>query len=120
MNKLIIYSIFFTLAITVSAQNTRSADTPKPPKPQYQAAKKEKKSIFGKKKKANQLAVTSREEFRANVLKRQKANAKIQYKVAKVERKEARKGESFFGHKRPPKKRPPGKQKFCKVCKMRH
>lgn len=26
----------------------------------------------------------------------------------------------YFGHKKPPKKRPPGKQKFCKVCGMRH
>jgi hypothetical protein len=26
----------------------------------------------------------------------------------------------YFGHKRPPKKRPPGKMKYCKVCGMRH
>lgn len=26
----------------------------------------------------------------------------------------------YFGHKRPPKKRPPEKMKFCKVCSMRH
>jgi gamma-glutamylcyclotransferase (GGCT)/AIG2-like uncharacterized protein YtfP len=26
----------------------------------------------------------------------------------------------YFGHKRPPKKRPPGKMKFCKVCGIRH
>lgn len=27
---------------------------------------------------------------------------------------------SYFGHKRPPKKRPPGKMKFCKQCGLRH
>ena len=27
---------------------------------------------------------------------------------------------SYFGHKRPPKKRPPGKMKFCKECGLRH
>lgn len=27
---------------------------------------------------------------------------------------------SYFGHKRPPKKRPPEKMKFCKVCGIRH
>ena len=27
---------------------------------------------------------------------------------------------SYFGHKRPPKKRPPGKMKYCKVCGLRH
>lgn len=26
----------------------------------------------------------------------------------------------YFGHKRPPKKRPPHKMKFCKVCGIRH
>lgn len=26
----------------------------------------------------------------------------------------------YFGHKRPPKKRPVGKMKFCKVCGIRH
>ncbi len=120
MKKIIVYSILFTLAAVVIAQNTRSTETRQPPKAQYQSVKKEKKSIFQKKKKSNQLAVTSREEFRANVQKRQREKAKIQYKIAKVERKEAKKGVSFFRHKRPPKKRPVGKQKFCKVCKMKH
>ena len=27
---------------------------------------------------------------------------------------------SYFGHKRPPKKRPPNKMKFCKECGIRH
>ncbi len=27
---------------------------------------------------------------------------------------------SYFGHKRPPKKRPPNKMKFCKECGLRH
>lgn len=27
---------------------------------------------------------------------------------------------SYFGHKRPPKKRPPHKMKFCKECGLRH
>ncbi len=26
----------------------------------------------------------------------------------------------YFGHKKPPKKRPVGKQKFCKECGIRH
>ena len=26
----------------------------------------------------------------------------------------------YFGHKRPPKKRPPGKMKFCKTCGLKH
>ena len=27
---------------------------------------------------------------------------------------------AYFGHKRPPKRRPPNKMKFCKVCGIRH
>jgi hypothetical protein len=27
---------------------------------------------------------------------------------------------SYFGHKRPPKRRPPNKMKFCKECGIRH
>ena len=27
---------------------------------------------------------------------------------------------TYFGHKRPPKRRPPNKMKFCKVCGIRH
>ena len=27
---------------------------------------------------------------------------------------------SYFGHKRPPKKRPPSKMKYCKVCGIKH
>ena len=27
---------------------------------------------------------------------------------------------AYFGHKRPPKRRPPGKMKYCKVCCIRH
>ena len=26
----------------------------------------------------------------------------------------------YFGHKRPPKKRPPGKMKYCKTCGLKH
>ena len=47
--------------------------------------------------------------------------------VAKQERKNAKEMEKpqnsdpmYFGHKRPPKKRPPNKMKYCKVCGIRH
>lgn len=103
------------------AQDTRTA-TPKPPKPVYQAKKAEKKGFFSflKKEKTNQLSITTREEFRANIRKRQLEAVKQEYKLAKVQRREAKKGKSFFGHKRPPKKRPPGKQKFCRICRLKH
>ena len=117
--------IVFVLASGIClGQNTRSTQTPKPPRPQYQSKKVEKKGFlkFSKKKKdIHKTSLRSEiKDFRTNVARRQREKAKVDYKLAKVEKKEAKKGESFFGHKRPPKKRPPGKQKFCKVCRLKH
>ncbi|WP_425390877.1 hypothetical protein [Ekhidna sp.] len=118
--------ILFVISITcVSyAQDTRSAEVRKPPRPQYQATKKEKKGFFDffKKDKKAELK-TSQEEliaFRKRVSKAYAENAKVERKVVKHKKREAKKGEKFHGHKRPPKKRPPGKQKFCKVCRIKH
>lgn len=47
--------------------------------------------------------------------------------IAKQERKNEKEMEKpensdplYFGHKKPPKKRPPHKMKYCKVCGIRH
>lgn len=124
MRKIILSLVILLFGVSSFAQNTRSAETPKPPRAQYQAAKKEKKGFFDflKKKKSTDLK-TSQEEtlaFRKRVSKAYAENAKIDRKVKKVKKREAKKGEKFHGHKRPPKKRPPGKQKFCNVCKIKH
>lgn len=118
---ILLIACFATLSY---AQDTRSAEARKPPRPQYQSVKKEKKGFFNflKKDKSKELK-TSQEEliaFRKRVSKAYAENAKVDRKVQKVKKREAKKGEKFHGHKRPPKKRPPGKQKFCNVCKMKH
>jgi hypothetical protein len=78
------------------------------------------------------------EDYDAKIRKRKKASGKVTYtarekfyeRMEELE-KEQRKNEklmekpqysdpSYFGHKRPPKRRPPGKMKFCKECKIRH
>jgi hypothetical protein len=51
---------------------------------------------------------------------RMKANVKRKQKIRKKMRKPQYSDPSYFGHKRPPKKRRPGKKKFCKVCEMVH
>ncbi len=50
------------------------------------------------------------------VKKRRKENKKN----AKLMQKPQYSNPMYFGHKRPPKKRPPGKQKVCKECGMKH
>lgn len=103
------------------AQNTRNVEAPTPPKPMYQSAKKEKKGLFAfLKKDKRKTNTTEVEAFRARLNDVYKERAKSEYKADKIEKRQAKKGENFFGHKRPPKKRPAGKQKFCKVCQLRH
>lgn len=116
---LIIFAIF--LSGLAFGQNTRSTDTPKPARPQYQATKKEKKglSLFKKKKKLDPHTSTKEEEIAA-FRKKMKKVYKQKAKEEKLAKKPEYSDPSYFGHKRPPKKRPPGKQKFCKVCKMKH
>jgi len=51
---------------------------------------------------------------------RMEANTKKHQKMAKEMEKPQYSDPSYFGHKRKPKKRPPGKKKFCKECGMYH
>lgn len=102
------------------AQDTRNIDSYRPPRPQYQAYKKEKKGLFAFLKKNNSRQLKTVEEetaaFRARVQKVNRERIKQQNRIDKIERKK----DGYFGHKRPPKKRPPGKQKFCKICRIKH
>ncbi|WP_424961610.1 hypothetical protein [Ekhidna sp.] len=125
MNKILSATLVYCLGMgLLFAQNTRTAEIPKQPAPRYQAVKKEKKSFFSflKKKDKPQLKFSEEERlaFRKRVSKAYAENAKIERKSEKIKRKEAKKGVKFHGHKRPPKKRPPGKQKFCKICRIKH
>jgi hypothetical protein len=51
---------------------------------------------------------------------RMEANAKRHKKEAKLAEKPQYSDPSYFGHKKKPKKRPVGKRKFCKECKIVH
>ncbi len=51
---------------------------------------------------------------------RMKANTKKYKKMEKEMEKPQYSDPTYFGHKRPPKKRPPGKKKYCKECGMVH
>lgn len=80
--------------------------------------KKNKKflGIFGKKK-------SSPYNFDQKIVEYQElmeANAKKYKKMAKEMEKPQYSDPTYFGHKKKPKKRPPGKKKFCKECGMKH
>lgn len=52
--------------------------------------------------------------------KRMEANIRKNNKIAKEMEKPQYSDPTYFGHKKPPKKRPVGKKKFCKECGMSH
>lgn len=123
--KLFIFLLVGLLVVKEgTAQNTLSPEESKSRTSQTRSFKSEKKGIFSflKKNKKAELKTAQEEsiDFRNRVSKAYKENTKTEIKAEKQQRKEAKKGEKYFGHKRPPKKRPPHKQKFCKTCKIKH
>jgi hypothetical protein len=58
----------------------------------------------------------NKEQTRDFINYRKKQAMKMEYEMEKPQYKDP----LYFGHKRKPKKRPPGKQKFCKECGMKH
>lgn len=117
------YSLFVMMIIgfcTVGLGQTTRDVAPRPPAPQYQAMKKEKKNFFisfkSKKKRNLVTGVEESEEFQ----KRMKATARKKAKESKLALQPQYSDPSYFGHKKPPKKRPNGKKKFCKECGLSH
>ncbi len=104
---------------TSSAQSSRSVEDVLKARSSRQTASKKKKkiSLFSKKKKS---AYTTDEQLRAEYVQRQKDNAKRSRKESKLAKKPQYSNPLYFGHKRPPKKRPNDKKKLCKECGLRH
>ena len=69
-----------------------------------------------KKRSSGKVTYSARDKFYDRMEELEKANRKNEKMMAKPQYSDP----SYFGHKRPPKKRPPGKMKFCKECKIRH
>jgi len=114
MKKLLLSAVLIcALAVVGNGQDTRN--TRKPNAPVYQSQKKkEKKSISLRK--LFEKEKTDQEEFRERLKQVYKQKAKEE----KLAEKPQYSNPLYFGHKKPPKKRPAGKQKFCKICKIKH
>lgn len=107
-------SFFLFFGIYAFGQSTRDVAAPTPPKPMYQAEKKSSRKIglkLFRKKPQDPVA-----EFRT----RMEDVAKQRKKDAKLAEKAQYNNPLYFGHKKPPKKRPMGKRKLCKVCLIVH
>jgi hypothetical protein len=107
----VIVFLFF-LSWGASAQSSREVNTAQKQGSQYNSTQKIKKVKKKKKSKKDQLIAEYQE--------RMKDNAKADRKAAREMEKPQYSDQSYFGHKKPPKKRPLGKRKFCKECGIVH
>lgn len=119
MNKVGYLFILLCISGVLKAQNTRT-DKRSSPYTYSEFDKKEKKGFLFFKKKEKPIAFYSYEEevlaFRKRMKKAQKQHAKEEKMAERPEYADP----AFFGHKRIPKRRKPGKQKFCKKCGIKH
>jgi len=124
MKKFLLSILFFFLALGFSmAQSDKS-----PPRTskgddyykgyEYRNKKAEKKLNKGKSKRSSIQVYYDKkiEEYKT----RMKENSKRYKKMAKEMKKPQYSDPTYFGHKNPPKKRPPGKKKFCSICEIVH
>lgn len=116
MRFLIPLFIGIILSVTTheaQAQSSRESET-KPVVPQTS-------QTFSKKKKASKKAYQkSLDQGVKDYEELMKSNKKKYKKMAKGMKKPQYSDPTYFGHKKPPKKRPKGKRKFCDECGIVH
>ena len=111
--------MFLLLSVEGYGQSTRSVEEILQQRSTVRNTKKKKKFSLFKKKKSESPYKTStqlREEFD----QRMKDNSKRSRKERKMANKPQYSNPLYFGHKKPPKKRPQGKKKLCKECGLVH
>lgn len=121
-------AIFFSFALCLltavgaNAQDSRSGNSEAIFGESPSAAPEKKSRVKGSKRKSS-----AKNSFNKNLDKKVEETEKRLEKNRKRNRKRAKQMEkpqysdpSYFGHKKKPKKRPPGKQKFCKECGIKH
>ncbi len=126
MHKLVLLCAFMVMAGGIFAQGRKTKEKPAPTSPEaptalrpflpekdYAPEKQEKKS---RREKEQPITYNARERF----YERMEEVAKQRRKNEKLMAKPQYSDPMYFGHKRPPKKRPPEKMKYCKVCGIRH
>lgn len=122
IRQLVLCSIMFA-PLAICAQRR---DTGKPAEkqatsvePYYPSKSYEPKIDKKKSRKGFTATHNAREEFYDRMEKNWKAREKQEKNINGASRSD-RSLPPYFGHKRPPKKRPPSKMKYCKICGIKH
>ena len=119
MYRYLIYLVFISTAGHSAAQ-VLSKKKPEPPNSQQPSSLEPSQPQVNyeakKSKSSRQVTYDSPEKFHS----RMEAVAKAYRKAEKEMQKPQYSDPSYFGHKKPPKRNPPGKMKYCKECGIRH
>lgn len=97
-------------------EDIRTANTQQPTALSPSQQKKEYVPKTAKKKRSSGPTFTAEAKFYERMEEVERARAKEE----KLKEKPQYSDPMYFGHKRPPKKRKPGKMKYCKECGIRH
>ena len=124
MSKVIyLFLLFLSLSVVAHAQSKNKNRTSKGDSYNYRTeynAKPSKKEIK-KAKKAYKNSYARHFDIKIEEYEdRMQANAKKYKKIAQEAEKPQYSDPPYFGHKNKPKKRKPGKKKFCKECQIVH
>jgi len=123
MNHLKLKLVLFLIAASCAgacAQSSKKSKNDQKQEIDRGATYEIKSSKKSKKKKAKYSLAGQYDKKVEEYHKRMEANARKYKKMSKEMEKPQYSDPSYFGHKKKPKKRPPGKKKFCKECGMYH
>ncbi len=111
--------LFFFGAILLFTSNESLAQSSRDS--EVKKASESSSQIFSTKKKASKKSYNQQyDQSIKDYEKLMKANKKKYRKMAKGMEKPQYSDPTYFGHKKPPKKRPKGKRKFCDECGIVH
>jgi hypothetical protein len=115
--RLLILVFLLAAGQVVLAQSKQKSETNGPSSltPYYPEKTKDVKKD-SKKAKSGKVTYNARDKFYDRMDEVAKANRKAEKELQKPQYSDP----SYFGHKRPPKRRPSGKLKYCKECGIRH
>lgn len=124
LSFVVLFICFATLAVGQAKKKTKAEPAPSSQQPSSlspNAQQQVQQPVTAKSKsksKSPKLEVTYDPERK--FYQRAKQVSKERIKAEKEMQKPQYSDPMYFGHKKPPKKRPIGKQKYCKECGMKH
>ncbi len=124
MHKVVyLFLLFLSLSVMAQAQTKNKSQTTKGDIYNYRSEYNAKTSKKDQRKAKKAYKNSYARQFDVKIEEyedRMQANAKKYKKLAQEAEKPQYSDPTYFGHKNKPKKRKPGKKKFCKECQIVH